>query len=106
MLRRKIATAFVFLFLFAFAGVQVETVAHGILHRHDPHCSAAEKHFHEQEHHCFACDMNVQLADVDQPQPFSVTLPAKQNAQLVFSPAEIIPQSVAHPAQRGPPIFS
>jgi len=48
------------IFLFAYT----EKGIHDILHADDEHChSLTEKHFHNQEHHCFICDFNISLSD-------------------------------------------
>jgi hypothetical protein len=44
------------IFLFAYT----EKGIHDILHADDDHChSLTEKHFHDQEHHCFMCDFDI-----------------------------------------------
>ena len=39
-------------FLFPMA----EKELHSLEHRNDTHCSSTQKHFHQNEHHCFICD--------------------------------------------------
>lgn len=45
----------VFLILFP----MVEKQVHAFEHLNEKHCTANEKHFHEQEHHCTVCDFTL-----------------------------------------------
>ena len=45
------------LLLFLFP--MVEKHVHAFEHSKDKHCTANEKHFHEEEHHCTICDFTI-----------------------------------------------
>lgn len=51
-LQKYISFSLCLLFLFP----MVEKQIHAFEHSDDKHCTANEKHFHEQEHHCNICD--------------------------------------------------
>lgn len=36
-----------------------EKELHALKHTNDEHCQSGEKHFHQQEHHCFICDFII-----------------------------------------------
>jgi len=48
-----------FIFLGAFLFPLVEKELHMLEHANDFHCTASDKHFHEQEHNCSLCDYTI-----------------------------------------------
>ncbi len=95
---------FVLLFLFLFPMVEKEL--HALEHSADKHCIANEKHFHELEHHCDICDLNITtpftLSNFDNRAPF------RFSEKLIFCSHTAI--FISSPANsflpRGPPYFS
>lgn len=76
------------LFLFPIAEKQV----HALQHLDDIHCTATDKHFHEQEHHCDICDLT--LTDVSTPPVAEYRFTIAVQQYLFTIPTE----SVFHPA--------
>ena len=87
-------------FLFPIAEKQV----HAFEHSTDKHCTASDKHFHEQEHHCDICD--ITLTDTGFPAAANYRFIASVHTFLFSLPYE----SVYHPGTfqnlpaRAPPV--
>ena len=82
-----------------------EQTIHAYKHSNDKHCHViGEKHFHEQEHHCFLCDYTI-ISETQTASAFSA-------AKIFFQPFSFsifnnnfveIEFAKPHPA-RGPPV--
>lgn len=87
------------LFLFPIAEKQI----HALQHIDDIHCTASDKHFHEQEHHCDICDLTLTDASTPPVAEYGFTIFVQQYLFIT------LPKSVYHPAAfrdiptRGPP---
>ena len=62
---RLLRNLFPFLLIALFLAPQVTLAFHQFEHSRDFHCDTANSHFHEQEHHCLICDINVTLTSAD-----------------------------------------
>ena len=62
---RLFRNIFPFLLIVLFLAPQVTLAVHQFEHSRDFHCDTANSHFHEQEHHCLICDINVTLTSAD-----------------------------------------
>jgi hypothetical protein len=102
-LKKHLSIFLLGIFLFAYT----EKSAHDILHADDMHCNAQhEKHFHDQEHHCFICDFTISLFDNTSNNSESSFL--RHTTDAVFAIAEsTFSYSASHSSfTRGPPALA
>jgi len=89
---QKLKNYFSFFFLLLFLFPTVETQLHAFEHSSDVHCSASDKHFHTQEHHCSICDFTATDSNVttDESVVFVVsqqTFSFKPSGESFYTPA-------------------
>ena len=102
-LKKYLPLFLLFWFLFPIA----EKGIHSYVHRNDFHCNAkADKHVHEVEHHCSACDFNISVSDA--PIVYQNDFIVYENSLILFPFSERL--IVFRPNHavflRGPPVLS
>ncbi len=91
------------IFLFAYA----EKGVHDILHLNDIHCHALDqKHYHNQEHHCYICDFNFSIFDGTGASLKAPSGSFQYNNSILFIEQQISVQPCTVSFDRGPPSLS
>jgi len=90
--------------LFVFLFVPAMEAVHAFEHRHDFQCSEKnEKHFHQEEHHCPACDYILVAYDSHRSLPVIISCNISRKVAF-FSCSEFYPVNVhAYFLLRAPP---
>ncbi len=99
-LKKYLSIFFLFLLLFPLA----EKSIHGLEHEKDVHCTAIEKHFHEQEHSCSICDFTITDSNSLSNTGFVFTLTSQSFSFQPFSQSVIIPYAYSNLPSRAPPV--
>jgi hypothetical protein len=97
--KKYLSIFFLFLLLFPLA----EKSIHGLEHQKDIHCTAIEKHFHEQEHSCSICDFTLIDSNVFPEKQVAFLIAIQNFSFLPFSQKLNIPHEYSNLPSRGPP---
>jgi hypothetical protein len=93
--------------LLAFLFPLVQKGIHDFGHRLDFHCEEkSDKHFHEQEHTCAACDYQVPASGDLSFSSDCILIPAKPFSPVDFTIAEFPSAFFHRTLSRGPPALS
>jgi hypothetical protein len=103
-MQKQLKKHFSFLFLFLFLFPMVEKQVHAFEHRNEVHCSATDKHFHEQEHNCSICDFTSTDSSTGTENRFSFVISEINYAYNPFIEYVSTPSTFLHLPSRAPPV--
>ncbi len=95
-------SSFLLLLLFLFPLVQQQV--HSLEHAEDIHCTATDKHFHNQEHNCSLCDYTVNKSGTSAINSFSFTIASSSFSFNPFIESVNVPLSFSDLPSRAPPV--
>ncbi len=100
-LNRYCSIALLLLFLFPL----VEKEIHAMEHMNDFHCTATDKHFHEQEHTCSLCDYSVPDSNELEISYYQFSTYGKNISFDLYTTCLHTPSPFQDIPSRGPPII-
>ncbi|MCW3103049.1 MAG: hypothetical protein JWO09_1489 [Bacteroidetes bacterium] len=103
-MQKQLKKYFPFLFLFLFLFPVVEKQLHAFEHRDEAHCSATDKHFHEQEHNCSICDFTATDSATGAENRFSFVIAETNHAYNPFTDYVSSISTLLHLPSRAPPV--
>ena len=81
-----------------------EQEVHAFEHISDVHCTASDKHFHEQEHNCSLCDYTLNESGTSAENSFLFIISAVSFSYNPFLESVNVPQAFADLPSRAPPV--
>lgn len=91
-----------FLFLFLFPMLKKGT--HDLEHQSDIHCTATDKHYHDQEHSCPVCEFTLSYFSDVVVKKFQFYIPVQQFLFHPFVECIYVPDAFQYFPARAPPI--
>ncbi len=99
-LQKYLSLALCILLLFP----MVERQIHAFEHIADKHCTANEKHFHEQEHHCTICDFTLTDSSPNTNADYKFIASAQKYTFAALSESVHSPGAFCNLPARAPPV--
>jgi hypothetical protein len=103
-MRKELQKYLSLLLLVLFLFPMLEKQRHAFEHVADKHCTANEKHFHEEEHHCSICDFTITDSTTSTSAYRLQTLSIQQASFSVLPQSIYFPDAFQSLPSRAPPV--